>query len=100
MKTNLKRQDFGVYAYDSNTLKYMNIESNSGIYVSKVVENTAAKMAGLKEHDIILSIDSYKLTRMCELRQYVYTKKPKDKVILKILRDNREMELQAELKKK
>ena len=100
MKTNLKRQDFGVYAYDSNTLKYMNIESNSGIYVSKVVENTAAKMAGLKENDIILSIDSYKLTRMCELRQYVYTKKPKDKVILKILRDNREMELQAELKKK
>ena len=100
MKTNLKRQDFGVYAYDSNTLKYMNIESNSGIYVSKVVENTAAKMAGLKENDIILSIDSYKLTRMCELRQYVYTKKPKDKVILKILRYNREMELQAELKKK
>lgn len=89
-----------MYAYDSNTLKYMNIESNSGIYVSKVVENTAAKMAGLKENDIILSIDSYKLTRMCELRQYVYTKKPKDKVILKILRDNREMELQAELKKK
>ena len=100
MKTNLKRQDFGVYAYDSNTLKYMNIESNSGIYVSKVVENTAAKMAGLKENDIILSIDSCKLTRMCELRQYVYTKKPKDKVTLKILRDNREMEVQAELKKK
>ena len=47
-----------MYAYDSNTLKYMNIESNSGIYVSKVVENTAAKMAGVKENDIILSIDS------------------------------------------
>ncbi len=89
-----------MYAYDSNTLKYMNIESNSGIYVSKVVENTAAKMAGVKENDIILSIDSCKLTRMCELRQYVYKKKPKDRVTLKILRDNREMELQAELKKK
>lgn len=89
-----------MYAYDSNTLKYMNIESNSGIYVSRVVENTAAKMAGLKENDIILSIDGCILSRMCELRQYVYTKKPKDKVTLKILRDNREIELKAELKKK
>ena len=89
-----------MYAYDSYTLKYLIIESNSGIYVSKVVENTAAKMAGVKENDIILSIDSCKLTRMCELRQYVYTKKPKDRVTLKILRDNREIELLAELKKK
>lgn len=100
MIINLKKQDFGVYAYDSSTLKYMNIESNSGIYVSKVIENSAARIAGLKENDLILSIDSCKLTRMCELRQYVYTKKPKDRVTLKILRNNRKMELEAELKKR
>lgn len=90
----------GVYAYDTNVMQYMKSKSNTGIYITKVVERTAAKKAGMKEKDVVLSIDDQKLERMCELRRYIYTKKPKDEVNLKILRNNQEMELKVVLEKK
>lgn len=94
---NLKRQGFGVYAYDTNTMQYMKAKSDTGVYVTKVVAGTAAEKAGLQRDDIILSIDGQKLERMCELRRYVYTKKPKDEVMLRVLRDGRVVEMRVKL---
>ena len=91
------RQGCGVYAYDTKVIPYMKAKSETGIYITKVVENTAAQKAGIQKDDIILSIDDQKLERMCELRQYIYTKKPKDEVTLKVLRNNRTLELTAKL---
>lgn len=92
----------GVFAFDKNVLGYIdeNLRFNQGIYVSKVNANSAAKDAGIKSGDIILSIDGNKLERMCDLRCYIYTKKPGDKVKLKIQRNYREIEIEATLKKK
>lgn len=97
---NLKKQDYGVYAYDTNTMQYMKAKSDTGIYITRIIHKTAAEKAGIKEDDIILTIDDQKLERMCELRRYIYTKKPKDEVTLKILRNNREMEVKVKLEKK
>lgn len=94
---NLKRQGFGVYAYDTNTMQYMKAKSDTGVYVTKVVAGTVAEKAGLQRDDIILSIDGQELERMCELRRYVYTKKPKDEVMLRILRDGRVVEMKVKL---
>ncbi len=96
----MKKRDYGVYAYDTNTMQYMKAKSDTGIYITKVIEKAAAEKSGIKEDDIVLSIDGQKLERMCELRRYIYTKKPKDEVTLKILRNNREMEVKAKLEKK
>lgn len=92
----------GVFAFDKNVLGYIdnNLQFNEGIYIARVNTNSAASEAGLKTGDIILSIDGNKLERMCDLRCYIYTKKPGDTVTLKIQRNYREMELQATLKKK
>lgn len=96
----MKKQDFGVYAYDTNTMLYMKVQSDTGVYITKVIQKTAAEKAGIKENDIILSIDNQKLERMCELRRYIYTKKPKDEVTLKLLRNNREIELKVKLERR
>jgi len=95
----------GVFAYDQNVIQYMNPnikypDTEQGIYVASVIENTAADKAGIKEGDIILSIDDQDLNRMCELRRYIYTKKPKEEVNLKILRNNREIEIKTKLGKR
>jgi S1-C subfamily serine protease len=37
---------------------------------------------------------------MCDLRCYIYTKKPGDEVTLKVLRSNREHEIKVILSKK
>lgn len=90
----------GVYAYDTNTMQYMKAQSDTGVYITRVVQKTAAEKSGIKEGDIILSIDEQKLERMCELRRYIYTKKPKDEITLKILRNSREMEIKVVLEKR
>ena len=92
----------GVFAFDKNVLGYIdeNLRFNQGIYVSKVNANSAAKDAGIKSGDIILSIDENKLERMCDLRCYIYTKKPGDKVKLIIQRNYKQIEIEATLKRK
>ena len=90
----------GVFAYDKDVLPYMNLKSNKGVYITKVTKNTTAEKAGIQKGDVILSIDENNLERMCELRCYIYTKKPNDEVTLKLLRNNREFEVKVKLDKK
>ena len=92
----------GVFAFDKSVLGYIddNLRFNEGIYIESVNKNSAAEAAGLKQGDIILSIDGNTLERMCDLRCYIYTKKPGDKVTLKIQRNFRNFEIEATLKKK
>ena len=91
----------GVFAFDKNVLGYIDedLQFSEGIYISRVNTKSAASEAGLKTGDIILSIDGNELERMCDLRCYIYTKKPGDTVTLKIQRINREMDVEATLKK-
>ena len=73
---------------------------NEGIYVARVNKNSAAENAGIRMGDILLSIDGTKLERMCDLRCYIYTKKPGDTVKLEIQRNYRKIEIDVTLKRK
>ena len=92
----------GVFAFDNSVLGYINenLKFTEGIYIESINKNSAAEIAGIKEGDIILTIDDKTLKRMCDLRCYIYTKKPGDKVKLKIQRNYREIEIEATLKRK
>ena len=92
----------GVFAFDNSVLGYINenLRFTEGIYIESINKNSAAEIAGLKKGDIILTIDDKVLKRMCDLRCYIYTKKPGDKVILKVQRNYREIEIEATLKRK
>ena len=92
----------GVFAFDKKVLGYMdtNLAFSEGIYVAVVNKNSAAEEAGIRIGDIILSIDGNKLERMCDLRCYIYSKKPGDKIKLKIKRNYREIEVESTLKRK
>ena len=92
----------GVFAFDKNVLGYIdeNLQFSQGIYVASVTKNSAAEESGIKTEDILISIDGNKLERMCDLRCYIYSKKPGDTVHLKIQRNEREREIEAVLKKK
>lgn len=92
----------GIFAFDKNVLGYINenLQFSNGIYIARVNANSAAFDAGVRTGNILLSIDGKKLERMCELRCYIYTKKPGDKVTLKIQRNYREIEIEAVLKRK
>lgn len=92
----------GIFAYDKSVIPYMNQnnEIEKGIYVASVTKMSAAEKANLRQGDIILSIDNQELNRMCELRCYIYTKKPKDEVTLNILRNKKIIQIKVLLDKK
>lgn len=92
----------GIYAYDSEVAEYMKLKnkSSSGIYISQVLPNGPAAEVDLKEGDLIISIDEKKLKTMNDLREYLYSKEPENEVVLKILRNEREREINVALGKK
>ena len=51
----------------------------------------------LKVGDIIVKIDGIEINKMNDLRKYIYSKSPGDKVILLIEREGKEIEMEVEL---
>ena len=76
----------GIYAYDSYVIPYMetNNDFDKGIYVVSVDEEGPCGKSGLKKGDIITKIDGIEVNKMTKLREYLYSKKPGDKVILNV----------------
>ena len=66
--------------------------------VEEVIDNSAAKEAGVREGDVVVSIDDSKINGAQDLVEAILDKKPGNNVILKILRDNRTITLTARLK--
>ena len=69
--------------------KEIDLGTMEGIYVAKVVEDGAAEAAGLKEGDVITSIDGKKVTSFGELQGVLAKKRPGDKVAITYLRDKK-----------
>lgn len=92
----------GIFAYDKNVIPYLNekLEVTKGIYVAQISLDSVASKTNLKIGDIITKIDDLELNKMCDLRCYIYTKKPGDEVTLTILRNNQEQQIKLTLGKK
>ncbi len=94
----------GIYAYDKEVIPYLNSNANihfeKGIYVAQITKNSPADHTDLKEGDIITSVDHTSLNTMNDLRQYIYTKKPNDEIILTITRGKINKEIKMILGKK
>ncbi len=92
----------GIFAYDKNIIPYIDekAEVTQGIYVGQIALDSNAAKTGLKIGDVITQIDDLKLNKMCDLRCYIYTKKPGDEVNLTILRNNKEQQIKVTLGKK
>ena len=78
--------NLGLFVYDESVSKYLNLKNRFafGIYIAQIVKGGPADGKGIKEGDIIIKIDDKYLNTINDLRQYIYTKKPGDKVVLNI----------------
>lgn len=94
----------GIYAYDKEVVPYLNssyrVNFDKGIYVTQIIKKGPADNTELKEGDIINRIDGIELGTMNDLRQYIYTKKPNDEVILSITRGKISKQINVVLGKK
>ena len=85
---------------DSKIAKEINIDRANGVYVDSVATNGAAKEAGVKAKDVIISIDGMETMTSSKLQEIVMRKRPGDKVKIILIRNgNERKELVATLQK-
>ena len=73
----------------SEIAKELNIDKVKGVYVAGVAEGGGAIDAGLKEGDVILSIDNENVNTVSQLQERVGQHRPGDKVNVLVLRDGK-----------
>lgn len=85
---------------DSKIAKEINIDRANGVYVDSVSATGAAKEAGVKAKDVIISIDGIETMTSGKLMEIIMRKHPGDKVEIVLIRNgNEKKELTATLKK-
>ncbi len=85
---------------DSKIAKEINIDRANGVYVDSVAVIGAAKEAGVKAKDVIISIDDIETMTSAKLQEIIMQKRPGDKVKITLIRNgNEKKELTATLKK-
>lgn len=82
---------------DETLAKANGLSKAEGVFVQDVIGD-AAKAAGVRGGDIILSIDGKPLKAPNELQAYIATKRPGDKVKLVLWRDEKKIEKSVELR--
>ena len=92
----------GLYGYDKEAIKYLNsnIQIQNGIYVAQIVADGPLHKTDLQEGDIITQIDDIKINKMNELKKYIYSKFPGDKVTLEVDRNGKKFNLEVKLENK
>jgi serine protease Do len=85
-------------AVDQTMADALGLKEVKGIIVQELVADGAAKAAGIREGDVILTVDGREVNKQNELQSYIATRHPGDEVILKIFRDGKTFEKKVTLK--
>ncbi len=75
-----------------------NIKNINGVYINGLREEGAAVEAGIKEGDIILSVNNVPVNSVSQLQEQISRYRPNDKVDLFINRDNKEKQISVTLR--
>lgn len=78
---------------DGKLAENKNISEIKGVYVGAVIENGAAENAGIKEGDVILSVNGKIINSNSELLENIGQYRPSEKVLLSIERNGKPMDI-------
>ena len=76
----------------------VDLGTNEGVYVSEVEADGAGADIGLEKGDVITHIDGKKVTKMSELQEVMFNKRPGDKISLTFLHNKKSQTKTATLK--
>jgi serine protease Do/serine protease DegQ len=77
--------------------KAFGLDLSQGVVISQVIEKSAAEKAGLKAGDVVLSINGTPIKNASAMRNIVGLMRIGDKLDIKVIRDNKNLELHAKL---
>ncbi|MCF6349627.1 MAG: trypsin-like peptidase domain-containing protein [Flavobacteriaceae bacterium] len=87
---NVQRAVLGVRGGELNgtNSEKLNLKIAEGFFVSEVIENSGAMIAGIKANDIITKLDEVKVKNFSDLDGYLRSKQPGNVVLVEIMRNN------------
>jgi len=83
---------------DAEFAKEKKLNTLDGVYVANVIDKGAAKLAGIKEGDIVTAIGDVKVKSMAEMQEQVGRYRPGDIVLVTVLRNDKEQKFEVELR--
>ena len=83
---------------DAKIAEELKLSTLNGVYIVEVSKNGAADKAGIKAGDVLLAIDSTKITTASSVQETVSRFSPGDKAELTILRDSKERKFEVVFK--
>jgi Do/DeqQ family serine protease len=98
---NVQRGMLGIEGGELNsaTAKEFGVKQTEGFYIRKVNTASGAEKAGLKQGDIVVQLDQQPINSFAELNGYINTKRPKDKVQVTFIRNDKKMTVPVILSK-
>ena len=96
----VKRGVLGIKGHEltSDIAKAFDLEVQKGAFVSEVIADSAAKEAGIKSGDVIISMNGKPVDSFAELRAKIATTGAGRTVKLGIIRDGKEISVEVKLK--
>lgn len=97
---NVQRAYIGInyQELNSETANEFGVNSTEGVIITKVLDQGAAKEAGLMANDIIVKMDQVKISKFSDLQGFLGSKRPGDIVKVTVLRNDDEKMVSVKLK--
>ena len=84
---------------NSQNSNELGIDITEGFYINDTDPNMGAHIAGIRKGDIIQQIDNFKINKFADLSGYLNSKRPGDKLNVKIFRNNKSLNIGVQLKR-
>ena len=96
----VKRAILGItmQAIDDKIADELKLSSRNGVYIVEVSKNSAADKAGLAKGDVIIAVDSVKITTPSSVQEVISRFSPGDKATVTIIRDGKEKNVEVVFK--
>jgi len=85
---------------DAETAKKYNLDKIEGVFIGEVQSGGAAEQAGIKDNDVIISVDDVLVNSSAQLQEQISKHRPGDKVTVVIKRDNKKKPFNVTLRNK
>ena len=83
---------------DDKIADELKLSSRNGVYIVEVSKSGAADKAGIKAGDVLVAIDSIRLTNSASVQEAVSRFSPGDKAVVTVIRDGKEKTMEVVFK--
>ena len=83
---------------DDKIADELKLSSRNGVYINEVSKSGAADKAGIKAGDVLIAIDSTKITNAASVQEAVSRFSPGDKAVVTVIRDGKPQQFEVTFK--